>query len=137
MNRGPIDEMARNPSVQPTEGELEILKLLWGTEPQELGQICAALREQRPVATTTVATMLTVMLNKGLAKRTKGKRGWVWTAKLSREATIGTMLTKLIDRVFDGSAQLLVTQLLEQGKLSDEDRRQIRALLERRGPPSS
>jgi BlaI family transcriptional regulator, penicillinase repressor len=129
--------MARNPSVQPTEVELEILKLLWGTGPQELGQICAALREQRPVATTTVATMLKVMLNKGLAKRTKGKRGWVWTAKLSREATMGTMLTKLIDRVFDGSAQLLVTQLLEQGKLSDEDRRQIRALLERRGPPGS
>jgi predicted transcriptional regulator len=129
--------MARNPSAQPTEGELEILKLLWDTEPKELGQICAALREQRPVATTTVATMLKVMLNKGLAKRTKGRRGWVWTAKLSREATTGTMLTKLIDRVFDGSAQLLVTQLLEQGKLSDEDRRQIRALLERDGPPGS
>jgi predicted transcriptional regulator len=76
-------------------------------------------------------------MNKGLAKRTKGKRGWVWTAKVSREATTGNMLTKLIDRVFDGSAQLLVTQLLEQGKLSDEDRRQIRALLERKGPPGS
>jgi BlaI family transcriptional regulator, penicillinase repressor len=129
--------MARSPSNQPTEGELEILKLLWDSEPQELGQICAALREQRPVATTTVATMLKVMMNKGLARRTKGKRGWVWTAKASREATTGNMLTKLIDRVFDGSAQLLVTQLLEQGKLSDEDRRQIRALLERGRPPGS
>ena len=129
--------MARNPSAQPTEGELEILKLLWDNGPQELGQICTALREQRPVATTTVATMLKVMMNKGLARRTKGKRGWVWTAKLSREATTGSMLSKLIDRVFDGSAQLLVTQLLEQGKLSDEDRRQIRALLERKGPPGS
>jgi|SRR6187399_312895 len=129
--------MARSASNQPTEGELEILKLLWDSEPQELGQICAALRDQRPVATTTVATMLKVMMNKGLAKRTKGKRGWVWTAKVSREATTGNMLTKLIDRVFDGSAQLLVTQLLEQGKLSDEDRRQIRALLERKGPPGS
>ena len=129
--------MARSASNQPTEGELEILKLLWDSEPQELGQICAALRDQRPVATTTVATMLKVMMNKGLAKRTKGKRGWVWTAKVSREANTGNMLTKLIDRVFDGSAQLLVTQLLEQGKLSDEDRRQIRALLERKGPPGS
>jgi BlaI family transcriptional regulator, penicillinase repressor len=104
--------MARPASGQPTEVELEILKLLWDSGPQELGQICASLREQREVATTTVATMLKVMMNKGLAKRTQGKRGWVWAAKVSREATVGSMLSKLIDRVFDGSAQLLVTQLL-------------------------
>src|SRR4051812_1656871 len=61
--------MARPPSVQPTEGELEILKVLWEAGPSGLRQVCAGLRAHRPVATTTVATMLKVMQEKGLVER--------------------------------------------------------------------
>ena len=50
--------MARPPSKQPADGELEILKILWETGPAGLGQIHTVLQERRGVATTTVATML-------------------------------------------------------------------------------
>ena len=122
--------MARPSSSQPTEGELEILRHLWDAEgPLELGALCALLRQEKEVATTTVATMLKVMLDKGLVKRAKGSKAWLWSAKVSRSATAGQMLTRLVDKVFDGSAQLLVSQLLDTGKLSDEDRRQLLAML--------
>ena len=39
------------------------------------------------------------------------------------------MLGKLVDRLFDGSASLLVAHLIEDGKLSDSERRQIESLL--------
>lgn len=122
--------MARRASTQPTEGELEILRHLWEAgEPLELGALCARLREEKDVATTTVATMLKVMLGKQLVARTKGPKSWLWAAKVSRDATASQMLTRLVDKVFDGSAQLLVSQLIDTGKLSDEDRRQIVAML--------
>jgi predicted transcriptional regulator len=56
--------MARPPSLQPTDGEMEILKVLWAIGPAELGRIRATVQERRPVATTTIATMLKVMLGK-------------------------------------------------------------------------
>jgi BlaI family transcriptional regulator, penicillinase repressor len=122
--------MARPPSEQPTDGEFEILKVLWDSGPTELGRICSAVRQERPVATTTVATMLGVMLQKGLVKRAGGPRGYLWSARISREATAKRVLRKLVDRVFDGSAQRLVSHLLSDNRLKEEDRQEILRLLE-------
>jgi predicted transcriptional regulator len=130
--------MARPASTQPTDGELEILKVLWATGPAELGQICGVLREQRPVASTTVATMLKVMLDKGLVKRSRSSRNNLWSARASQKATASGLLRKLLDRAFDGSGQRLVMHLLEDGGLSAHDRAEIRRILEnhdRQKPP--
>ena len=121
--------MARRRSSQPTDGELEILKLLWRLGETPLGPLCDALREQREVATTTVATMLGVMLDKGLVTRRRGSRGYVWTAVAREDATARAMLGKLLDTMFDGSPQRLVSHLLADRDLSDEDRREIQSLL--------
>jgi predicted transcriptional regulator len=121
--------MARPASKQPTDGELEILKFLWEHGPAELKAICAGLQQERKVATTTVATMLGVMLEKHLVKRTSGQRGYAWSAAISHEAAARNMLGKLVDRLFDGSASLLVAHLIEDGKLSDADRARIESLL--------
>jgi BlaI family transcriptional regulator, penicillinase repressor len=125
--------MARPASTQPTDGELEILKVLWPSGPVPLGQVCAALRRRRPVAPTTVATMLQVMRGKGLVKRSRGPRGFLWSAKVSQEAAASRLLGKVLDHVFDGSAQRLVAHLLDEGKLSTRDRQEIRRLLETSG----
>jgi predicted transcriptional regulator len=81
------------------------------------------------VATTTVATMLKVMLEKGLVVRKQGERGYLWSAKVTREAAESGLTHKLIDRLFDGSARRLVAHLIEQGKLSAADRLEIQELL--------
>jgi BlaI family transcriptional regulator, penicillinase repressor len=122
--------MARPATSQPTDGELEILKVLWASGPTELGQVCAALRQHRQVATTTVATMLKVMMSKGLVKRSSGARGSLWAARISQKTATAGLLGKLLERVFDGSAQRLVVHLLNEGRLSEQDRREIRRMLE-------
>src|SRR5690349_19446561 len=122
--------MARPPSTQPTDGELAILRILWEDGPVELGRLRERLQAEKPVATTTVATMLKVMLNKGLVKRSPGTRGSLWSAAMSRKATANGLVTKLLNHIFDGSAQSLVAHLLGDGKLSPKDRRQILEMLE-------
>ncbi len=121
--------MARPASQQPTDGELEILKILWDIGPTELGRICAAIRQSRSAATTTVATMLAVMLEKGLVKKTSGERGYLWAAKVSHKATAKRVLSKVLDRMFDGSAQMLVSHLLADERLTEEDRQKIVRML--------
>jgi BlaI family transcriptional regulator, penicillinase repressor len=121
--------MARPPSKQPTDGELEILKVLWETGPAGLGQIHTVLQERRGVATTTVATMLKMMLAKELVQRQDGPRGYLWTAGVSRKAAVSGLLGKLLQHVFDGSARRLVAHLIEEGELDDRERDEILEIL--------
>lgn len=121
--------MARPAGIQPTDGELEILNVLWDSGPLELGQLCAALRSERPLATTTVATMLRVMLDKGLVGREQGARGYRWSARLSRRDARKRLVGRLLDRAFDGSAGMLVSHLIDEGKLSPSERKEIMSLL--------
>jgi predicted transcriptional regulator len=74
--------------------------------------------------------MLAVMLDKGLVKRHQGPRGYLWSARVSREATAKRVLHKLVDRIFDGSAHRLVAHLLADNKLTETDRREILRLLD-------
>ena len=122
--------MARTRSSHPTDGELELLQILWQIEPAGLGQICEVLRQQRPIATTTVATMLNVMLDKKLVLRKRSPQGYLWTAKATRQNAASSMIRKLIDSVFDGSASRLVTHLMESNELSEEERQEVRRLID-------
>jgi predicted transcriptional regulator len=129
--------MARPASSHPTDGELEILRVLWDRGPATLGEICETLRRERDVATTTVATMLRVMLDKRLVKRKQAGRAAQWSAAVSREAAARSMVGKLVDGIFDGSAGLLVAHLVEGGKLSAEELAELRQLLAASGEAAS
>lgn len=125
--------MARPPSMQPTDGELEILNVLWDLGPVGLGKVHEAVNEKRPVAMTTVATMLKTMLAKGLVRRDDGVRGYAWSAEVSREAAATGLVGKLLGHVFDGSARRLVAHLIQDGRLDDRERKEILDLLQ--SPP--
>ena len=121
--------MPRPPSPHPTDGELEILRVLWDRGPSALGEICDALRQGRDVATTTVATMLRLMLNKNLVRRKPVARGHLWSAAVTQNATARSMVGKLVDGVFDGSAGRLAVHLVEAGQLSPDELEELRKLI--------
>lgn len=126
--------MARPRSEHPTDGELEILRILWDMGPATLGQVCQELRRDRNVATTTVATMLRVMRDKKLVRRRQGKQGYAWSAAISREDTAQRLVGKLIDRIFDGSAQRLVTHIVDTGDLTANELRELKEMLDTKQP---
>lgn len=124
--------MPRPPSTQPTDGELEILRVLWAAGPTSLSALCDALRQDRDVAPSTAATMLRVMSDKGLVRRTGSGRGATWSAAVSQEKTERGMVRRLVDRVFDGAADRLVAHLVEGGELTDQQLADLRALIDDR-----
>jgi predicted transcriptional regulator len=121
--------MARPASQHPTDGELEILRVFWNRGPSSLAEICEALRQDRDVATTTVATMLRVMFDKGLVRRKRAGRGHRWSAAVTQEAAARSMVGKLVDGIFDGSASRLVAHLVEGGQLSSDELVELRELI--------
>ncbi len=124
--------MPRPASVHPTDGELEILRVLWAEGPSALSGVCGTLRQQRDVATTTVATMLRLMQDKGLVKRQGAGRGALWAAVVTHKRAARGMVRKLVDGVFDGSADRLVTHLVEGDQLSHEQLVELRQLIDAR-----
>ncbi len=124
--------MARPASTHPTDGELEILRILWAHGPMALSAICQQLRTQRDVATTTVATMLRVMLEKRTVRRKGAGRGATWEAAVTHQKTARGMVHKLVEGVFDGSADRLVTHLVEGGQLTGKQLVELRKLIDQR-----
>lgn len=121
--------MARKPDSQPTDGELEILNILWEQGACGLGEICAVVRAHRPAATTTIATTLGVMHRKGFVRRGTGPRGYLWSAALDRADAGSRAIHRLIDHVFAGSAPQLVSHLIGSGRLTEQDLAEIERLM--------
>ncbi|NOY30358.1 MAG: BlaI/MecI/CopY family transcriptional regulator [Planctomycetes bacterium] len=121
--------MARPASLHPTDGELEILHVLWADGPSALSAICDQLRAHREVATTTVATMLRIMLGKRLVARKGAGRAARWTAVVTHQAAAHGMVSKLVDHVFDGAADRLAAHLVEGGRLSEKQLAELRKLI--------
>ena len=128
--------MARTRLPHPTDGELAILRVLWQRGPSRLSAIGEALSAKRKVALTTVATMLKIMKRKGQVTRIVDLEGVRWEAVLTQAKAGSRLLSNLVSRVFEGSAQKVVLHLLDEGHLSAGDQEEIRKLLAARARKS-
>jgi BlaI family transcriptional regulator, penicillinase repressor len=125
--------MARPRHEQPTPAELEILKILWNrAEPASVRDVLDVVNEQAdaPRAYTSVMSLLNVMTDKGLLRREPHGRAFLYAAASPREQTLRSMLRETLERVYSGSASLLVAHLLDQSNPSGAELKQIRSLLD-------
>lgn len=122
--------MPRPSSAQPTEVELQILRVLWERGPSTVRQIHAALASTRGTNYSTTVKMLSVMLEKDLLKRDETARPHVYRPTKTQQATQRHMLRDLIQKAYDGSAGSLVLQALSSRKATPEELAQIRTLLD-------
>jgi predicted transcriptional regulator len=128
--------MPRPSATQPTDVELQILRILWDRGPSPVREIHAQLGAEKGTSYSTTVKMLAVMLQKGLVRRNESAQPHVYRAVLTREGAGRRMVRQLIDKVFDGSASHLVLQALSSEKATKEELAEIRRLLdemERRG----
>jgi len=122
--------MPRPPSSQPTEVELQILRILWGHGPSTARQIHDQLADVRDTNYSTTVKMLSVMLDKGLVRRDDTVRPQVFRPAATQQRTQQQMLKDLIHKVYDGSAGSLVLQALASQKASPKELAEIRQLLD-------
>jgi predicted transcriptional regulator len=88
-------------------------------------------RLTRPLAYTTVQTMLNILVRKKRAKRTLVDRSYRYRAAVSREKTAGSALRDLVERMFGGSAEALVMSLVESSQLTPETLQRLKTLIEK------
>jgi predicted transcriptional regulator len=120
----------RTPTATLTPQELAIMKVVWSLESATVRDIYEQLRTRKPVAYTTVLTMMKILEQKGYVKKTRSERAFVYRPARPRQQVLGGMVREFIDRVFDGASRPMLLHLVKETKLSDKERRALLRAIE-------
>jgi predicted transcriptional regulator len=98
-----------------TKLELELMQIIW----RRGNCTVSAVQDElpRPLAYTTVQTMLNILERKGKLRRELHGRAYVYSARVSEARALGQGVRDLIDRMFGGSSEELVMSLLKNGHI--------------------
>ncbi|TWT90953.1 Methicillin resistance regulatory protein MecI [Pseudobythopirellula maris] len=122
--------MARPKAPELTERELELMHVFWEKGPMTAPQAREQLAESgRDLAYTTVATLIKILVDKRFLKQTGDQRPFVYQSIRSFDAVSKRLVSDLVRRVFQGSREELLVQLLDGRKLSQKERETLQQIL--------
>jgi predicted transcriptional regulator len=116
---------------KPTEGELEILQVIWKHGPSTVRFVNDQLSGQRPVGYTTTLKLMQIMTDKKLLKRDTSGKTHIYSSAESQQKTQQQLIDKLMTTAFGGSAMKLVMQALGNKKSTKDEINEIRAFLDK------
>jgi predicted transcriptional regulator len=117
------------PPPKLSRAELKIMKALWERGPSSVREVHETFPEKGGPAYTTVQTMMYRLETKKAVRRTKKIGGaHVFEATVSRKVAERKVVDDLLE-LFGGSAQPLMSRLIEAGKLTLDDIEQAQAIL--------
>jgi predicted transcriptional regulator len=113
-----------------TDRELDVMGVLWDLGSATVAEVRERLADK--LAYTTVLTVLRTLEQKGHVGHAGEGRAHRYRPLVKRAAAGRNALRRLVDKVFQGSPELLMTQLVSDKHLSDEELRRLRRLLAER-----
>ena len=122
--------MARPAEEGLTARESQIMSVLWERGEATVEEIREQLADD--LSGSTVRTLLRIMHDKGHVESTKRGKAKVYCPLAAREQVQTSALRTLAERLFDGSAGLLVARLVEEDEISLDELDALRRQLRRR-----
>jgi BlaI family transcriptional regulator, penicillinase repressor len=113
-----------------TARELDVISVLWDRGPSTVAEVQKALEDS--LAYTTVLTILRILEEKGYVAHTTEGRAHRYQPLVERSDAGGSALKRVTQRLFGGSPELLLTRLVEDESLSEDELRRMRDLLAER-----
>ena len=127
----PIRSVSRRSRTQPTNAELEILRVLWQRGSSTVREVHQSLERATPVAYTTVLKLLQIMTEKGLVTRDASTRSHRYAAATAQDAAQRRMILELAERAFGGSTLLLELYALSTTPATAQGLDNVRRLLDK------
>lgn len=122
--------LTRKSTRQLTPLETQIMQVLWDLGPATVQDVQTRL--DTGLAYTTVQTMLNVLHRKGRVKRSLEGKAYRYQAVLSREKAISQSIGELADRMFGGSLDALLMNLLKQRQIDRNKLEKLNSIIEER-----
>ena len=111
-----------------TDGELDVMGVLWERGASTVAEVRDALDDD--LAYTRVLTVLRVLEGKGHVGHEEEGRAHRYHALVRRDQAGRSALRRMVRKLFQGSPELLLTQLVSDRNLTEADLRRMRALLD-------
>jgi len=117
-------------SIRLSDRELDVMAVLWAKGSGTVTEVREALRDR--LAYTTVLTVLRTLEDKGFAGHEEEGKAHRYHPLIARERAGQSALRRMVEQLFAGSPELLLTQLVSDRKLSAGELRRLRRILDER-----
>ncbi|AXY75304.1 BlaI/MecI/CopY family transcriptional regulator [Paraflavitalea soli] len=116
----------------PTRSEMDVLQILWQHGPSTVRFVHDTLNEQKEaVQYTSTLKLMQVMAEKGMLTRDESNMKHIYSAALEEKKTKGTILTKFVDSMYDGSVSNLMVALMGNDKTSKKELEVLKEMLKK------
>lgn len=117
-------------AVRFSERELDIIAVLWEKGPSTAAEVRAALQDD--LTYNTVLKMLSILEEKGHVGHVEEGRAHRFHALVARETAGSSAFTRLVDKMFSGSAEALMSHFVRERRLTRAELERIRRILDER-----
>lgn len=107
------------------------MKIIWQLEQATVRDVYEELLKYRKVAYTTVMTMMKILENKKHLEKTQEDRAYVYRPTKPKDQVLGGMVREFVNRVFNGSAEPLLTHLIQDSNLTQKELDDIARMIRR------
>jgi len=118
-------------SVKLSDLQLSVMRVLWKHGKLSVSETHKQLNQKKLMALTTVATLLTRMQEKDIVAFEKRGRQFLYYPLISESDIKTSMLTNILNTLFDGNPSELVNHLVSQNDIKKGDLDKIKQLLQK------
>lgn len=111
------------------ETEMEVLQRVWTLGETSVAEVHDSILKDRPVAYTTVMTVMKKLARKGFLHCDSSSSRYVYTPARPPAEVRQELVQDLLDQVFQGSASALVQTLVRGEQIPPGERAEIQELL--------
>ncbi|HZZ27459.1 MAG TPA: BlaI/MecI/CopY family transcriptional regulator [Pirellulales bacterium] len=110
----------------------EVMEFIWNCGEATVAQAHQAISQRRPITYTTVLSAVQKLQRKGWLKHRAAGRAYIYFPTRNREEVGGRTLKELLRTAFGGDPRLLLASLLDDNRLTDDELKELRKLIEQR-----
>ena len=109
--------------------QLAIMQVLWYLGEATVAEVRSELAPQRKLAHTTIGTMLTKLVEKGVVSFRSDGRANIYRAKVSQDRVSRSMVTDLAKRLFGGDITQMMCHALDGQSVSRDELAELKKLI--------
>jgi predicted transcriptional regulator len=111
------------------QAELEILHYVHDHQPVTVRQVADHLAQTKGVVRTTVLNVMTRLVRKGFLVRRKDGAVFKYSTRVGKAQHLRNLVRDFVDKTLEGSVSPFMAYLVQDARLSDEDRKQLKQLV--------
>lgn len=122
-----------NKLPQISEAEFEVMEVIWEKEPVSTNEIVDAVIENHNWNMRTIHTLISRLDKKGAISHKKDGRTYIYSSIVEKKDYVKSRSKSFIEKFYDGAANKMVLNFIENNMLSQEDIQELKNILNKKG----